>query len=175
MKKSSQEYSLIVNTALLCSAMIMAFSGLLIQISYHMGNHSGFRFDTAVFGVRYPGWSYIHRVSILLFSVSAVFHCALHWKWYQNIIRKKLFSNNLQTVSLSVVFILVAITGYIPWIIHELKDNENLRKSFIEIHDKLAIILFIYMILHLIKRIKWFAGALRKLQNKIRTWKQQPL
>lgn len=38
------------------------------------------------------------------------------------------------------------------------------RKTFIEIHDKLAIILTIYLILHIIRRMKWFFTTFDKIK-----------
>jgi hypothetical protein len=86
----------------------------------------------------------------------------LHWKWYKTVIKKRLVAKNIQVLTLSMLFVLVAITGFIPWFIDLLKGDEILRKAFIEIHDKFAIILSVYLILHVIKRLKWFLLPLRK-------------
>ncbi|MCX8055970.1 MAG: hypothetical protein N3A67_09940, partial [Ignavibacteria bacterium] len=64
------------------------------------------------------------------------------------------------------LFVLVAITGLTPWFIDLLKGNELLRKVFIEIHDKLAIILVVYLILHVIRRMKWFFTTFDTIKNK---------
>jgi hypothetical protein len=154
MKKPFINY--VINLLLLFSGSVMAFSGLLIQIVYHMGNHGGEDTDHTTLGINYSGWSDIHKFSIIFVTLFMIFHTILHWKWYKTIIMKRLFARNKQVTALSAVFILTALTGYIPWFIHLTGGEDTTRKIFIEIHDKLALFLFVYLILHVAKRLKWF-------------------
>ena len=156
--------SFISNLGLLFSASVMAFSGLLIQFNYHMGNHEGIVISSTVFGINYFGWSGIHKISIIFFSIFMIFHIIIHWKWYKIIVKKNLFAKNRQVITLSIVFILVAITGYIPWFIKLIGGDTMIHKIFIEIHDKLALILLVYLILHIRKRLKWFITTIEKLK-----------
>ncbi len=158
--------SLIINLGVLISGLLTVFSGLLIQVEFHMGNPGNNTINYYVFGISYYGWSDIHRISISILSLFMIFHISLHWKWYKVVIKKRLAGKNLQLLTLSFVFILVAITGLIPWIIYLLKGDVIIRKTFIEIHDKLAIILSVYLILHIIKREKWFLTTFKKMINK---------
>lgn len=164
-----QALSFAINLGLLFSGFIMAFSGLLIQIKYHMGHHSGIDIKYIVSGISYYGWSGIHKISIVFISIFMIFHFVLHWKWYKTIVKKNLITKNIQVIALTIVFILVAVTGYIPWLIKIMGGEEITRKTFIEIHDKLALILFMYLILHVVKRLKWFIGTFYKLKNKHNT------
>lgn len=148
--------SFIVNLGLLVSAPITAFSGLLIQIKYHMGNHGDIAINDRVCGLSYNGWSNVHKVAVVLFSILVIYHVLWHWKWYGMVIRKKLIAKNMQVLTLSVLFVLVALTGFIPWSIDILDGDEILRKIILEIHDKLTLILTVYLALHVIKRVKWF-------------------
>ena len=75
-------------------------------------------------------------------------------------------AKNQQVLVLSILFVLVAITGLTPWGINLLKGDQSMRKILIEIHDKLAIILAVYLFLHVAGRIKWFLHAFRKNQAK---------
>lgn len=161
----SPSLSFKINLGLLFSALIMIFSGLLLQLQYHIGNHGNIATNNNVFGVDYYGWSSIHKISIVILSLLMIFHVYLHWKWYSTVIKKRLVSKNKQVLTLSVLFILVAVTGFIPWIIHLLEGNVMVRKAFVEIHDKLAIILSIYLVLHIIKRLKWFFTTFDKLKK----------
>ncbi|HUX55138.1 MAG TPA: DUF4405 domain-containing protein [Williamwhitmania sp.] len=158
-------YSFAVNLGLLFSSLIMVFSGLLIQVKYHMGNHGDIAINDHALGISYSGWSSIHKVSIIILSLFMVFHIVLHWKWYSMVIRKKLIAKNIQLITLTILFTLVAITGYIPWLIRIMDGDEVTRKTFIEIHDKLALILVIYLVLHIIKRFKWLITTFYKLMN----------
>jgi hypothetical protein len=156
----------ICNLGLLISGSVSAYSGLLIQFTYHMGNHGGIEITKSVYGINYFGWSEIHKISIIFFSIFMIFHIILHWKWFKIIIRKNLFSKNRQVIILSVIFLLVTITGYAPWLIKLKSGDEMTRKIFIEIHDKLALILFVFLILHVAKRLKWFITTIDKMKNK---------
>ena len=120
---------------------------------------------TPVFGLEYSNWSSFHKFSIVLLFILVVFHISLHWKWYKTVFAKRLLNKNRQVITLSIIFLLVAITGFIPWIIDLIYVNDLNRKAFIEVHDKIAIILSIYFILHIIKRLKWFVTAIEKMNK----------
>ncbi len=156
----------IINLGLLVFGIITAFSGMLIQIKYHMGNHGNISINDIVFGINYYGWSVVHKISIVVLSLFAIYHIYQHWKWYKVVLAKRLFAKNQQVLIFSFLFVLVAITGLTPWFIDLLKGDEMQRKSIIEIHDKLAILLTIYLILHIIRRMKWFFTAFEKMKNK---------
>ena len=64
---------------------------------------------------------------------------------------------------LSVLFLAVACTGFIPWFIDLFSDNSITRTLFIEIHDKFALVLIVFLILHIIKRAKWYTAAYARL------------
>jgi hypothetical protein len=154
--------SFIINIGLLFLGFSTVFSGLLIQFQYHIGNHGR---DNYSLGLDYSSWSYIHKFSIVILSVFAVFHISQHWKWYKTVIGKGLLSKNKQVITLTIIFVVVAITGFVPWIIDMVGGNELSRKGFIEFHDKIAIILSIYFILHIIKRLKWFIATFERIRK----------
>jgi len=155
-----------INLCLLISGFFTVFSGILIQVKYHMGNHGNISTNDHVFRMSYYEWSDTHKISIVVLSVLTIFHFVMHWKWYKIVIKKWLIIKNKQVITLTILFILVAFTGFIPWFIHLMKGAEMLRKAFIEIHDKLALILSVYFILHVIKRLKWFFTTFEKMINK---------
>lgn len=156
----------IINLGLIVFGIATVFSGMLIQIKYHMGNQGNIAINDYALGINYQSWSAIHKVSIVILSLLMIYHVKYHWKWYKGVISKKLIAKNQQVLTLALLFVLVAITGLIPWFIDLLKGDEMLRKVFIEIHDKFAIILSIYLILHIIKRLKWFFTTFEKMTNK---------
>jgi hypothetical protein len=162
----------IINLVLSIFGITTVFSGILIQVKYHMGNHGNIAINDYAFGINYHGWSAIHKISIVALSLLMIYHVYHHRKWYKVVITKKLITKNQQVLILSLLFVLVAITGLIPWFIDLLKGDEILRKVFIEIHDKLAIILSVYLILHIIRRLKWFLTTFGKMINKHSTQQQ---
>ncbi len=151
-----QGTGLIINVGLLFWGSVMSFSGLLMQICYHIGNHGGVESNGDVLGISYSGWSLVHKTSIVVFSVFMIYHVALHRKWYKVICKKRLFDKNKPVFILTVIFILAVISGYIPWLMALTGINTSLHKVFIEIHDKMALFLFVFMLLHILKRRKRF-------------------
>jgi hypothetical protein len=141
---------LLVNIGLLVSGLAMSFSGFFVQFRYHMG-HNPLTNNSAL-PAGYYNWTSIHKVSIIIFSVLAAYHFIRHRKWYKTIIVKKLASANKLQIILTIIFILAAITGYIPWIINLTGGPETARKFLIEIHDKITILLFVCLIMHISRR-----------------------
>jgi len=110
-------------------------------------------------------WSTIHKFVIVFFFLLMIYHTYVHWKWYKGIITKHLIGKNRQVIILSVLFLLVAVTGLIPWFIDLSGSTSILRMLFIEIHDKITFILIVFFILHFVKRAKWYATAYKKLNR----------
>lgn len=155
-----------VNLGLLLFCSAMAFSGFLIQFEYHMGHHGEIDTGYRVLGIDYSGWSGIHQASAVVVSILMILHIVLDWKWYETIMRKKhLLAKNKQVITLAAVFALVALTGYVPWLVKMAGGPDPTRKLFIEIHDKLVFVLFVYLILHVIRRFKWFVAAFKGLKR----------
>lgn len=157
---------LFINIGLLITGMFTVSTGMLIQIKYHMGNHGNIALHDSLFGIQYPGWSVIHKTSIVLFSLFMVYHLYVHWKLYKTVVKKRLLAKNQQVLILSIFFVFSAVTGLTSWVIDMFSGSQMQRKMFIEIHDKLAIILSVYLILHVIKKYGWFVSAFRKLVSK---------
>ena len=142
----------------------MAFSGLLMQIEYHMGNYGGIDINKAVWGFSHYDWSLVHKIFVIIFSFFMVYHIILHWRWYKSVISKNLIAKNKLVITLTIVFLLVALTGYFSWLINLACEDVSLSKVIIEIHDKIALILIVFLILHLSKRFIWFKKTLKELR-----------
>ena len=175
----------LVNNLLVLLCIIMIFSGLTLQLGFHIGDHSNKlaaqsvqtaqvipyeqmrEIDTSkiVCGFNYPDWSAIHKYAIVCFSFLTVYHVYTHWKWYKGVFAKRLMGKNIQVITLSALFFLVAITGLVPWFFDLLGSTNILRMVFIEIHDKIALVLVVYLILHMIKRFNWYGNAYTKLKE----------
>ena len=175
----------IINNLLLIIGLSMVLSGFALQFGFHMGSmddhhgrgHSelsqpviyeqtrGIDTVKTIWGLNYSGWSTTHKSVIFLFAFLMIYHIYDHWKWYKAVVSKHLIGKNKQVITLSILFLLVAITGLVPWIIDLSGSSNGMRILLIEIHDKLALILFIYLLLHVIGRIKWFANAYRIVKD----------
>ena len=175
----------LINNLLLLFGIVMIFSGLSLQIGYHMNgsnkqNGSGkpenkqsityeqlneINTNRMVCGFNYHSWSTIHEVSIVFFSLLMTYHIYAKWEWYKIVISKRLMTKNIQVVTLSVLFFLVTCTGLIPWFIHLSGGSVYSRFGFIEIHDKLALMLIVYFVLHIWKRKKWYVSAYQRIKK----------
>jgi hypothetical protein len=146
----------ITNVGLIIVSLTTILTGFVIQLKYHMDRLSPI---SETWGLNYNNWSFLHKLSIVVFSFLMLLHVISHWKWYKITVIKNLIAKNKQTIILSVIFILTAVTGYAAWfagLTNSVASSDAMlfRKTFIEIHDKIAIILTIYIILHVVKRIK---------------------
>jgi NAD-dependent dihydropyrimidine dehydrogenase PreA subunit len=157
---------LFINLNLIIVSAAMIFSGFLLQIGYHMGNHGAIPETILYFGLDYSGWSVFHKISIVIFSVLMIFHTVFHWKWYSIVLSKKLISKNISVLILTTLFVMVALTGYFSWFIHLTNGLEILRKIFIELHDKLTLFLFIFLLLHVAGRLKWFIKSGKRMSKQ---------
>ncbi len=181
----------IINTLLLLAGILVIISGLSLQIGYHMGGHekhdrdnftaqdhtknTGYEnqvsyeqtrgIDTAkrVLALDYHDWSALHKYTIISFSLFMIFHITVHWKWYKAILSKKLLGKNKQMTILTALFLLVSLTGLIPWFIDLAGSTAEMQLLLIELHDKLALLFIIFIVLHLTKRTGWYTLALKKL------------
>jgi magnesium-transporting ATPase (P-type) len=174
--------NLLVNNLLLLSAFVMVISGLTLQLGFHAGGPGGHQFEVhgahsrtmkyeeargidtnkIVYGFTYPVWSNVHRLTIILFSLLIMYHVYAHWRWYKGVVARRQIHKNFQTLTLSMLFLAVAVTGFVPWFIDLSGSTVILRTLLIEIHDKLAFVLIVFFILHVAKRAKWYITAHRK-------------
>ncbi|PKN29299.1 MAG: hypothetical protein CVU64_08985 [Deltaproteobacteria bacterium HGW-Deltaproteobacteria-21] len=165
MEKKSLTLGFLTNLGLLLTGFTTALSGFVIQFAYHMGHHGHIEQSSLALGMDYGGWSHIHKVSIVIISLSAIVHIVLHWKWYKTVVRKKLLGKNRLVLTLTILFVIVALTGYIPWVIDLTGGREETRKGFIEVHDKLTFILLPYLVIHVTRRWRWFISSYKRLKE----------
>ena len=163
-KKRRLKLNLITNLGLLLSGIVMALSGFVMQFGFHMGHQGVIDENNPVLGMSYSGCSICHKISIIILSFLVIFHIALHWEWYKTVIRKKLFSRNKLVVTLTIILIIVGVTGYIPWSIKILGGSDWTRKIFIEVHDKITFLLFVCLVIQVTKSFRWFVAALAKVK-----------
>lgn len=144
----------VFNSILLITGTIASLSGIAIQIGYHAGSPDSItKASRTILGFGYADWSMIHKIAIVIFALSSIYHIYVHRKWYKAVLKKpSLRKQNKQVLLLSLFFILSAITGIIPWAIDSFGTDQVARTTFIEIHDKISLILVAFMVLHISRR-----------------------
>lgn len=160
-------FNLINNIILLITGLLAAISGLTMQLGFHMHGVHGNEINT-VLGFAFNEWSVIHKVSIVIMTLTTVYHFIIHWKWYKGVIKKHLINKNKVSIYITVVFILVAITGLVPWFLTLFDGMGHARMGLIEIHDKLTFLLIALMLFHIIKKFKWYYNEILKIKIKRR-------
>lgn len=140
--------------SLILFGFISIYTGFVLMIEFHMGSHGTINQIQTHLGFSYSSWALFHKIAILIFSSLFLIHLYLNLKLYSIMFRKRLFKKNKQIIILSALFIIVAISGYLPWLISLRSESNIIRKILIEIHDKFSIIFSIYLILHVVNRIK---------------------
>ncbi len=164
-KKSRLILNMITNVGLLLTSIAMALSGFVIQFGYHMGHHGGIDEHNLVLGMYYSGWSNSHKITIVIASFLIMAHMALHGEWYKTVVKKNLFARNKLVTTLTIIFIMMAITGYISWLVTLADGFDAVRRILVEVHDKLAFVLFAYLIIHVAKRFRWFITSFEKMKK----------
>lgn len=160
-KKDIRPYkSMIINLFLLVIGIAIVLSGFILQSQYHMGHHGEIITTDKVWSFDYFQWSFFHKISAILFSILVIIHLLLHDKWVKTVITKKLFRRNRQILILLLLFIVTTITGFIAWF-YSLLNDIMCRKICIEIHDKITLFLFLFLLLHILKRKNWFLNRFK--------------
>lgn len=157
--------NLITNLGLLLAGMAMALTGFVMQFGFHLGHHGSIDEKNPFWGMYYSGWSNSHKVSVVIVSLLFISHIVLHGKWYETIIKKKLLARNKLVVTLTIIFLMAGITGYIPWLMKLLGGSDPTRKIFIEVHDKITLVLFASLVIHVVKSFRWFVAAFAKVKK----------
>ena len=143
------------NYLLLAAAAVTSLSGVIIQVGYHIGNPSTLIKTTrTMWGLLYRHWQLIHLTAAFLFLVLSVYHLYKHRKWYKGVIKKRTFSRHKELLLFTLIFALSAVAGLIPWTGSLFVPTSTTRCAIIEIHDKIALLLIVFIYLHIAKRVK---------------------
>lgn len=135
----------IIDWFLIILFVLSAYTGIELHIARHGSNpeiwHNG-----AVF----------HVVMSLLFFIMGIFHITTHWGWYKRLINNGIGKKSKITLTLSVVFVFVVVTGLNLLCIDGANSNVGLW------HYKAGILIGVISIGHILKRISILRKSLKK-------------
>lgn len=124
--------------------LLASYTGIKLHIVGHGNNHE-----------LWHNWAIFHVSSSFLFFITIIFHITTHWGWYKGAIKNGLGKKSRITVVLSVVFLLVLVTGIILC-------RSNGANSYIGLlHYKIGIVTIVLCIGHLLKRISLLRKSLK--------------
>lgn len=152
-----------VNAIIFFPFLILAFSGLLLQHSYHLEHMAG---TVSVLGLNRSGWLLLHKITAVLSAAGVSMHVSLHMNWLKAVFLKKLYKKpnwNIQiTLWLLILAAVTILTGIYPWLF---APTAQIRHGFIEIHDKMGILLAILFILHKLNHWKWIIRTISSIRG----------
>lgn len=131
--------------------LIVAFTGSVIQIQYHMHRLPK---TYSVMGFDKTGWVLLHKASAVTFFAGFVVHCLVNWGFVATSTRR-IFGGKPNPFSshsywLFVISVPACLTAIASWILFD--GEERARFALVETHDKLGWLLVIVGIIHLISR-----------------------
>lgn len=165
-KLSRHTLTLVTNAGLLLAGSVLLGSGLLLQAVYHVGRGRLDKHAQAI-GMDYWAWSDIHVAAMLVMSVLVATHVTLHWRWYVTVIQRRVFAKYRLVLTLTLVFLVAAITGYASWLVRLSGGAELTRRAVVEVHDKIALVLGIYLGIHTWRNLAWFLRAVRRVTRPV--------
>lgn len=99
-------------------------------------------------------WAVFHVLGSILFLIAAIFHVATHLEWYKGIIKKGIGRKSKVTAILSVIFLLLSVTGLALLGINGANSLLGLW------HYKIGVITIVVALGHVIKRLPVFRKSL---------------
>ena len=142
--------------------VIIAITGSLIQIEYHMHRlPEGY----PIIGLDKSGWLLLHKVSAIMFLAGIGGHCSLNWRFVsvstRRIFHRKLIPSAPLSYWLFLICVPTFLTAMTSWILLGPKDQP--RFLLIETHDKLGWLLIIFTTIHIVSRARRMTRAYREL------------
>lgn len=131
----------VIDWILVCVFVLSAFSGIGLHVAGHGNNHE-----------LWHSWAVFHVLGSLLFLVVVMLHVATHWGWYKGVIRNGFGKKSKVAAVLSVIFLLLSVTGIILLGVNGANSDIGL------LHYKVGIATIAFCVGHILKRIP----ALRK-------------
>ena len=133
----------VIDWILIVVFIVSAISGFGLHVAGHGSSHEIWH-NLAVF----------HVLGSILFLIVVIFHVATHLEWYKGIIKKGIGSKSKVTAILSVIFLLLSVTGLALLGINGANSLLGLW------HYKIGVITIVIALGHVIKRLPVFRKSL---------------
>lgn len=127
----------VIDWVLVCMFVFSAFSGIGLHIAGHGHNHE-----------LWHHWAVGHVLTVFLFFLAVIFHITIHGGWYKGAARNGIGKKSKITAALSVIFLLVSVTGFILLGVNGENSGIGLW------HYRIGIAATILSVGHILKRIR---------------------
>lgn len=135
----------VIDWILIVVFIVSAISGFGLHVAGHGNSHE-----------IWHNWAVFHVVCSVLFLVAIIFHVTTHWGWYKGIIKKGIGRKSKITAVLSVIFLMLFVTGIV--LLGVTGANSTLGLW----HYKIGIITTVMAVGHIIKRLPVLYKPLKK-------------
>lgn len=126
----------VIDWILIVVFIVSAISGFGLHIAGHGNSHE-----------LWHNWAVVHVLGSILFLVAIIFHVTTHWGWYKGIIKNGIGRKSKVTAVLSIVFLLLSVTGIVLLGVNGTNSPLGLW------HYKIGIAMTAIAIVHTIKTI----------------------
>lgn len=133
----------VIDWILIVVFIVSAISGFGLHVAVHGSSHE-----------IWHNWAVFHVLGSILFFIAVIFHVATHLEWYKGIIKKGIGSKSKVTAILSVIFLLLSVTGLALLGINGANSLLGLW------HYKIGVITIVIALGHVIKRLPVFRKSL---------------
>lgn len=133
----------VIDWILIVVFIVSAISGFGLHVAGHGSSHE-----------IWHNWAVFHVLGSILFLIVVIFHVATHLEWYKGIIKKGIGSKSKVTAILSVIFLLLSVTGL------ALLGINGANSLFGLWHYKIGVITIVIALGHVIKRLPVFRKSL---------------
>lgn len=133
----------VIDRILIVVFIVSAISGFGLHVAGHGSSHE-----------IWHNWAVFHVLGSILFLIVVIFHVATHLEWYKGIIKKGIGSKSKVTAILSVIFLLLSVTGLALLGINGANSLLGLW------HYKIGVITIVIALGHVIKRLPVFRKSL---------------
>lgn len=133
----------VIDWILIVVFIVSAISGFGLHVAGHGSSHK-----------IWHNWAVFHVLGSILFLIAAILHVATHLEWYKGIIKKGIGRKSKVTAILSVIFLLLSVTGL------ALLGINGANSLFGLWHYKIGVITIVVALGHVIKRLPVFRKSL---------------
>ena len=133
----------VIDWILVVVFIVSAISGFGLHVAGHGSSHE-----------IWHNWAVFHVLGSILFLIAAILHVATHLEWYKGIIKKGIGRKSKVTAILSVIFLLLSVTGLALLGINGANSLLGLW------HYKIGVITIVVALGHVIKRLYVFRKSL---------------
>lgn len=137
----------IIDWTLIPLLLLTALTGIKLHITGHGNNHELLQ-----------NWTLAHIIASLLFTIFVIIHIKMHWGWYKGLFRNGLGQKSYITAIVSILFVIVALTGY------ALLDMKGDVSKLGLWHYRAGLFALFFFIGHIIKRLPILQKSINRAQ-----------